>query len=255
MTDNTRNNGGYNWAKISRALIQHRDDPIDGIKFSPAQLPFGRSIRDFQPILPGKFKPHEVWVDCVDKRELAMHHRLSLGPRRGHRTPGSSTLSLLGRRWSSKTRGGGSKLTKKWDGTETVVEDISHEKYSVKIDGSGRLKDRNRRYLGAFKPDTLTSLQTPSPLTQPPTVPHGQGQQGHRGDLPDPVAVQDDEEGDLPRNITPQTTQAGLPGTPPRPTHQASSPGPTPLPTPTYAKEIYTPNVRHTTERVDLTRD
>ena len=109
------------------------------------------------------------------------------------------------------------------------------------IDGSGRLKDRNRRYLGAFKPDTLTSLQTPSPLTQPPTVPHGQGQQGHRGDLPDPVAVQDDEEGDLPRNITPQTTQAELPGTPPRPTHQASSPGPTPLPTPTYAKEIYMP--------------
>jgi hypothetical protein len=79
LTDNTKNDGSPDWDKISRALMQHRNTPMDGIKFSPAQLLFGRPIRDFQPIRPGQFRPAEVWVDCAEKRELAMRHRLSLG--------------------------------------------------------------------------------------------------------------------------------------------------------------------------------
>ena len=61
--------------------MQHLNTPMDRIKFSPAQLLFNRPIRDFQPIRPGQFRPAEVWVDCAEKRELAMRHRLSMGER------------------------------------------------------------------------------------------------------------------------------------------------------------------------------
>ena len=48
------------------------------------------------------------------------------------------------------------KSAKKWDRTGTIVEDKGYDKYSVRIDGSGRISDRNRRYLRFFKPDSPT---------------------------------------------------------------------------------------------------
>ena len=42
---------------------------------------------------------------------------------------------------------GAGELAKRWDRTGTVVEDKNQDKYAVKVDGSGRLTDRNRRYL------------------------------------------------------------------------------------------------------------
>jgi hypothetical protein len=35
------------------------------------------------------------------------------------------------------------KLANRWDRTETVVEDKSHDKYVVKVNGSGRLNERH----------------------------------------------------------------------------------------------------------------
>ena len=40
---------------------------------------------------------------------------------------------------------------KRWDNTGTVVEVESFDKYVVKMDGSGRLTTRNRRYLKPIK--------------------------------------------------------------------------------------------------------
>ena len=72
---------------------------------------------------------------------------------------------------------GAGKLAKRWDRTGTVVEDKNHDKYSVEVDGSGRLADGNRRYLRAFKPDTQTTLPAPRTLSPPPITPHEQGQE------------------------------------------------------------------------------
>ena len=35
----------------------------------------GRIFKDFLPIKPGSFSPSEVWVDCREKRELAVKSR------------------------------------------------------------------------------------------------------------------------------------------------------------------------------------
>ena len=41
---------------------------------------------------------------------------------------------------------------KRWDRTGIVLENEGDDKYMVKVDGSGRIVHRNRRYLRRFKP-------------------------------------------------------------------------------------------------------
>ena len=63
-------------------------------------------------------------------------------------------------------------LAKRWDKTGIVVECKGNDKYSVRIDGSGRITDRNRRYLRAFKPGTSTpAMPTARPTVHTPNTP------------------------------------------------------------------------------------
>ena len=57
-----------------------------------------------------------------------------------------------------------------------VVENQDNDKYTIKVDGSGRVTHRNRRYLRSFKPAMQTPL-IPGPrpdsyLSPPQTCPH-----------------------------------------------------------------------------------
>ena len=59
-------------------------------------------------------------------------------------------------------------LAKRWDKTGIVVECKGNDKYSIRVDGSGRITDRNRRYLRASRPGTnVPTMPTdrPTPLT------------------------------------------------------------------------------------------
>ena len=46
---------------------------------------------------------------------------------------------------------GAGKIAKKWDRTGLSIDDLGHNKYRIKVDGSGRVTDRNRQ----FTPHTL----------------------------------------------------------------------------------------------------
>ena len=84
------------------------------------------------------------WLDRVDRakiREPAMRHRLSLGVERWtQNTRQLPPLPVRQNLFIQNQRGAG-KLAKRWYRTGTVVEDKNHDKYSVKVDGSGRLTD------------------------------------------------------------------------------------------------------------------
>ena len=59
---------------------------------------------------------------------------------------------------------GAGKIARKWDKTGLVLEDMGYNKYRIKVDGSGRVTDRNRQYLRQFTPVT-----TPQPGPRPET--------------------------------------------------------------------------------------
>ena len=79
----------------------------------------------------------------------------------------------VGQHVNIQNQHGAGKVAKRWDRTGVVVEDIGYNKYKVRIDGSGRVTDRNRQFLRTFKPATTTyspgiTKTTPDSVSQPP---------------------------------------------------------------------------------------
>ena len=118
LLDNTRSDGSPDSDKLLRAIMQHRNTPDAEFKLSPAQLVFGRPIKDFLPIKPANFRPSEVWMDCYNK-------------------------------------------------------------YRIRVDGSGRVTDRNRQFLRQFssvtpsepRPSPSSTASQPAQPAQPPPPP------------------------------------------------------------------------------------
>ena len=175
LLDNTRSDGSPDQDKIARALMQHRNTPDSEYGLSPAQLIFGRPIKDFLPIKPGNFSPSEVWVDCRQKRELAMKTRFSRGLERWSEHTRNLPPLNLGQRVLVQNQHGAGKMARRWDRSGTVIEDLGYNKYRIRIDGSGRVTDRNRQFLRKFSSVTPSEMgySSPSlpPQSQPPAVP------------------------------------------------------------------------------------
>ena len=171
--------------------MQHRNTPDTEFGLSPSQVLFGRPIRDFLPIQPGQFSPSEVWIDCREKRELAFRNRLFRGVERWSEHTKDLPPLEPGTRVLVQNQYGAGKVAKKWDRTGIVLENLGFNKYRVKIDGSGRITDRNRQFLRKFTPVTPTS-PGPRPnchdtqLNPTPTTPSYRQVEPEPGDIPVP---------------------------------------------------------------------
>ncbi|KAK3752546.1 hypothetical protein QZH41_003484, partial [Actinostola sp. cb2023] len=75
ITNNTDSHGSLNTNTLQQAILQYRNTPDPNTKLSPAQCVFGRPIKDFIPILPGRYKPHPTWSDTLAAREEALRNR------------------------------------------------------------------------------------------------------------------------------------------------------------------------------------
>lgn len=164
IMENSKLDGSPNLDKTFRAIMQHRNTPDTEFGISAAQMVFGRPIRDFLPVRPGAFEPSEVWIDNREKQELAMRKRVIRGAERWSEhtrdlpplEPGSKVLI--------QNQHGTGKAQKKWEKSGMVLEHLGYNKYRIKVDGSGRITDRNRQFLRKFTPWT-PNLPGPSPNT------------------------------------------------------------------------------------------
>ena len=59
---------------------------------------------------------------------------------------------MVGQKGLIQNQHGAGKIAKKWDRTGQVVEDLGYNKYRVRVDGSGRVSDRNRQFLRQTRP-------------------------------------------------------------------------------------------------------
>ena len=59
LMENTEPNGEFNRDAYCRAMLQYKNSPLQDVRLSPAQIIFGRQIKDFIPVLSGKYRPRQ----------------------------------------------------------------------------------------------------------------------------------------------------------------------------------------------------
>ena len=166
ITSNISPSGSLDIDSFHKGILSYRNtiDPIT--KFSPAMAVFGRQMRDGLPVLPGKYNPHNTWKELLDHREKALAKRHVAH----HEAWSEHTKKLpplgVGAKVFIQNQVGNN--PRRWERTGTVVETKDHDQYNVKVDGTGRLTLRNRRFLRQFSPipraqPNLTTNQTTAP--------------------------------------------------------------------------------------------
>ena len=147
LMDNTGDSGDLDTDKFQRAMLQYLHTPDRDTKLSPAMCIFGRPIRDFIPIPPGIYKPHETWRTTAIAREEAL--------RNGHMrcteylTEHTKRLPQLAVGDHVRLQNQVGPYPRKWDKTGVVIEVRQYDQYVVRVDGSRRVTLRNRKFLSA----------------------------------------------------------------------------------------------------------
>ena len=142
--------GALNTDHMARALLAHRNTPDSLTGLSPAQVVFGRVLRDFLPASPGRYHPRAEWRLTADNREIA-HAKRHVKTEEALSTRARHLPTLVvGDVVSVQDQMG--TTPRRWSKTGTVVEVMDHDSYLVRIDGSNRLSKRNRKFLRRLSP-------------------------------------------------------------------------------------------------------
>ena len=144
-------------------MLQLRNTPDPECKLSPAQVLFGRPLRDAFSFLNRcpKFSNPEIqpiWHEAWSAKEDALRTRFA----QSIETLNSHVRQLpqlqAGEKVFIQNQNG--PHPKKWDRSGVILEPLGHNQYNVKVDGTGRVTKRNRRFLRQY---TLSSAMPTAP--------------------------------------------------------------------------------------------
>ena len=175
---NLDSTGSINKDAISRALLTYRNTPLQDCSISPAELLYGRKLRDHLPTLPTEHSDVlPKWKELRQAREIIFSTRVTERAEKSQLT--RVPLQPLAAGQHVLIQNGGGVTPTRWNRSGIVVEVLPFRQYRVKYDGSGRLQVRNRQHLKAFVPPTsipaypaVPSLTIPDVDTTPrPPVP------------------------------------------------------------------------------------
>ena len=156
LRDHLNPSGALDTMAVTRALLQHRNTPDRDLGVSPAELLFGRKLKDFLPSRPNE-PPNSMWPnfrqewkDTAHWRELALQRRSSkINEKLLEHTKNLVPLQINDTVLVQNQLGN---HPKRWDKRGTVIEVLPHRQYKIRMDGSRRISLRNRQFLRKFTP-------------------------------------------------------------------------------------------------------
>ena len=177
IEDNIGQNGELDTEKFLRAVLVKRNTPDPITWLSPAEVVFGHKLRDTMPRLDklvNIFHNKTIrpsWTRAWEEKEIGLRSRYQACESRLSEHSKSLPPLQSGDRVSIQNQTG--HKPNKWDRTGMVIEVRDFDKYIVKVDGSGRLTLRSRRFLkklfidkGLYRTTTLyTPRSTPVSTT------------------------------------------------------------------------------------------
>ena len=123
---------------MARAILQYRNTPRPDDNLSPAQITFHRVLRDHIPMHPAYYRIHPEWAVAAKLRENANYQRykkLQVDYNRSSKLlpiiKVGSTVIIQNAR------------NNRWGRTARVVEINPFRKYTLRMDGSGRICTHN----------------------------------------------------------------------------------------------------------------
>ena len=137
-------------------MLQLRNTPDADCKLSPAQILFGHPLRDafgFVNRCP-KFENPEIqsiWRKSWACKEDALRARFAKSVEKSNENAHTLSNLEIGERVFLQNQSG--KHPNKWDRSGVVIESLGHDQYNVKVDGTGRVTPRNRRFLRRYTLD------------------------------------------------------------------------------------------------------
>jgi hypothetical protein len=159
--------GSLNNDKFLRGMLQLRNTPDPECKLSPAQVLFGRTLRDafsFVNHCP-KFENQAIqpiWREAWAAKEDALRTRFAGSVEKLNLHARQLPQLQIGERVFIQNQTG--THPNKWDRSGVVLETLGHDQYTVKVDGTGRITKRNRRFLRHYtlpgSPTTRSVLHT-----------------------------------------------------------------------------------------------
>ena len=158
--DNVGRDGTLDNDRIVRGLLAHRNTPDPDTGRSPAEVLYGRTLREFLPVAVGTLKPCDRWRLLREDREKALAKRAVKTTERLEMNTKQLAPLVMGDTVRLQNMTG--PYPKRWDTTGVLVEVGDWDKYVVRVHGSGRLVTRNRQFRRKIVPfgDVFNNDQT-----------------------------------------------------------------------------------------------
>ena len=142
--------------KFLRAILQLRNTPDPDCGVSPAEIVFGRRLRDnllfTEYVERGSYSKR--WQQVWAAKEEALRARFIRTSEKINQHCRDLPPLMPGDRCFVQNQFG--HLSKKWHRSGVIMEVLPHDQYSVLVDGSSQLTIRNRRFLKKYTPATMT---------------------------------------------------------------------------------------------------
>ena len=152
VMENLGPGGSLDTDKFARALLVHRNCPDAESGLSPAQIIFGRELRDHLPALVSRYQPRQEWRLEADLRAQAMakrHGRMEKWLQHGAK---ALPPLNLGDTVAIQDQAANNGKAGRWNKTGIVIETLPYDSYLVKVHGNRSVTQRNRRFLKKFIP-------------------------------------------------------------------------------------------------------